>query len=119
MLASETVEGYVPAVIETGLRGLVLETVAAVRQYNLQGLRDQIVTTDTVVVQVPARDQIASLVSLVYRSHSDLEAVDGQTTGGIETVPGHYGGTELVQDIHSAVQGVPSHNQFGMVLGID
>jgi len=68
---------------------------------------------------MPARDEIASQVSLVYRSRPDLEAVEGQTTGGIQTVPGNYSGPELVEDIDSNVQGVPGHNHFGVVLGID
>jgi hypothetical protein len=68
---------------------------------------------------MPARDEIASQVSFVHRSRPDLEALEGQTTGGIETVPGHYSGTEMVDDFHGKVQGVPGHNQFGMVFGID
>jgi hypothetical protein len=36
--------------------------------------------------------------------------------GNIETVAGHYRGAELTQDVHCTDQGVPGHNQFGMVL---
>ncbi len=43
LLAIRAVEGYVPAVIETGLRGLVLETAGRRQVVQLASPRDQIV----------------------------------------------------------------------------
>jgi hypothetical protein len=57
LLARNPVEGYVVALIETGLRGLVHETPVAVRQYDLQRLRDQVRATDAFVVVVPERHE--------------------------------------------------------------
>jgi len=85
------------AVVESGLGGLVLETAAAVRQYDLQRPQDQVVATDAVVVPVPGCHEAASQVSFVYTSRPDLHTVEGQTiAGSTETVPGQYRGTELI-----------------------
>jgi hypothetical protein len=110
----------VVVVIETGLGGLVLGAAAAVRQYDLQGPRHQIVAADTLVVGLPGGYEPASQVSFVHPSRPDLRAAEDQMiAGNIETVPGQYRGAQLVEDDHSAAQGVPGHNQFGVVLGID
>jgi hypothetical protein len=119
-LARKAVEGYAVAAIETGLAGVMFEAAVAVRQYDLHSAQDQVVATDTVVVRVPGRHEAALEVSLVYRSRADLRAVkDQMITGKIEAVPGHYCGTELAEDTRGTAQGVPGHNKFGMVLGVD
>jgi len=120
LLARNPIEGYVVALIETGLGGLVLETAVVVRKYDLQRLWDQALATDAFVVGVPERHKSLLQVSFVHQSRSYLGTTQHQMIAGtIETDPGHYRRTELVEDVDSMSQGVTGHDKFGMFRRID